>query len=100
LLFLVPTAESELQAVCQLVESRAPPLCGNNLGSTQISGGSLNDAASKDEQQCGSDRYSGGNIADACVNGRRQRSRQAGIQDAFDAKTEACDNTSRGIDDR
>ena len=42
----------------------------------------------------------GGNVADARVDGWRDRRRQAGIQHAFDAETEPCDNPPQRIDNR
>ena len=64
------------------------------------SGSPLRDSPPHDEKQGGGDDDSSRNVADARINGRRNRRWQAGIQHAFDAETEPCDKPSHGINDR
>ena len=66
----------------------------------EISGSVLCGAASDDEQQGGGHDEGSRDISKASINRRRQRRRQAGVQHAFDAEAEPCDNPSRGIDHR
>src|SRR6266478_2585133 len=59
---------------------------------------SLGDAPANDENQAGGDDHRCGDVAAARVNGRRNCSRQARIQYAFDAEAEPCDDPSHRID--
>src|SRR6476620_6145440 len=93
---------SVLQAFARNRMRRAPPVCQLAIASRpanlQSSGDGLCDAAPNREHQAGGDDDAGGNIAATRVNGWRDRRRQARVQRAFDAKTEACDNPSQWID--
>src|ERR1700692_1857409 len=58
---------------------------------------SFGDAPANDENQGGGDDHGCGDVAATRVNGRRNCSRQARIQYAFDAEAEPCDDPSHRI---
>src|SRR5438477_1697141 len=60
----------------------------------------LRDPPANNENQGTSDEDGGANIAEARVDGRRNRRRQRGIQHALNAKTEPRDNPPQRIDHR
>src|SRR5205085_6133729 len=57
----------------------------------------LRDPSANNEDQGTRDEDGGGNIAEARVDGRRNRRRQRGIQHALNAKTEPRDNPPQRI---
>jgi len=66
----------------------------------QISGSTLHEAASDDEQKRACHENGNWNISKSSIKRRRQGRRQAGIQNTFNAEFEASDNPPRGIDNR
>src|ERR1700676_2063288 len=94
------TARMRIAAsVCQLrisVETSAGSRKRNMK--MRASGNSLLATPANDENQAGCDHDRNRNVAAAGVDRRRDRGRQAGIQHAFDAKAEPCNNAPQRIE--
>src|SRR5450432_2098084 len=95
------------QSICQHLDFRlskfpptAEPIEPKTTVSMSTSGSTLRNAPANDENKGGGNDERGGNVAGACVNGRRNRRRQARIQHALDAKTQPGDDPPRRVDNR
>src|SRR5260370_31556640 len=102
LLFLIGTLECEVhgQSVNPWIRACRNFHTPETIRNVLRSGGSPRNPAPDDKQQCGEHNCGSRNIAEPRINRRRNRGWQAGIQDAFAANINPCDNTSLPIDHR